>query len=154
MSRLGLVLATCGPVGYVPFAPGTFGSLLGLAVFVAMRATGSSGAEIGLIVILFAAGTWGGTVAERSLGSDPGPVVIDEVFGMLVTLALLPVTVPGAIVGFILFRILDVFKPWPASRFERLPGGLGIMADDGMAAVYGNLIMRGLIWLAPAGWLA
>jgi phosphatidylglycerophosphatase A len=154
MSRLGLVLATCGPVGYVPFAPGTFGSLLGLALLFAIRATGSSSVEMGLIVILFAAGTWGGTVAERSLGSDPGPVVIDEVFGMLVTLALLPVTVPGAIVGFILFRILDVFKPWPASRFERLPGGLGIMADDGMAAVYGNLIMRGLIWLAPAGWLA
>jgi phosphatidylglycerophosphatase A len=155
MSRVGLLIATCGPVGYAPFAPGTFGSLLGLALFAAIRATGSVGVELAVIALLFALGTWGGTVAERKLGgSDPGPVVIDEVFGMLVTLALLPVTVLGAIVAFVLFRVLDVFKPWPAGRFERLPGGLGIMADDGMAAVYGNLILRGAMALAPAGWLA
>jgi phosphatidylglycerophosphatase A len=63
------------------------------------------------------------------------------------------VNLAGAIVGFLLFRALDVFKPWPSGRFERLPGGLGVMADDGMAALYGNLVMRALIALAP-GWLA
>jgi phosphatidylglycerophosphatase A len=73
---------------------------------------------------------------------------------MLITLALLPVTLTGAIVGFFLFRALDVFKPWPSGRFERLPGGLGVMADDGMAALYGNGIMRILMVLAPAGWLS
>ena len=73
---------------------------------------------------------------------------------MLITLALLPVTPAGAVVGFFVFRILDIIKPWPAAGFEKLPGGLGIMADDGMAAIYGNLVMRGLIWLAPTGWLA
>jgi phosphatidylglycerophosphatase A len=72
---------------------------------------------------------------------------------MLITLALLPVTATGAFVGFLVFRVLDVVKPWPSAGFEKLPGGLGVMADDGMAAVYGNLIMRGLIALAPAGWL-
>jgi phosphatidylglycerophosphatase A len=51
------------------------------------------------------------------------------------------------------FRILDVYKPWPAARFEALAGGLGVMADDGMAAVYGNLVMRALILVVPAGWL-
>jgi phosphatidylglycerophosphatase A len=56
-------------------------------------------------------------------------------------------------VGFLVFRLLDVYKPWPAARFEGLPGGLGVMADDGMAAVYGNLVMRLLILVAPAGWL-
>ena len=56
----------------------------------------------------------------------------------------------GAFVGFLVFRILDVIKPFPSARFERLPGGLGVMADDGMAAIYGNLVMRGLIALAPA----
>ena len=106
------------------------------------------------IVILFAIGIWSGTVAEHHFGGvDPGPIVLDEVVGMLITLALLPVTLTGAIVGFLVFRVLDVVKPWPSDGFEKLPGGLGVMADDGMAAVYGNLVMRGLIWLAPAGWL-
>jgi phosphatidylglycerophosphatase A len=73
---------------------------------------------------------------------------------MLITLALIPVTTTGAIVGFLVFRALDVFKPWPAGRFERLHGGLGVMADDGMAALYGNIIMRMLIAVAPAGWLS
>jgi phosphatidylglycerophosphatase A len=74
------------------------------------------------------------------------------VFGMLVTLAFIPVGVGGALVGFFIFRALDIIKPWPARRLEALPGGWGIMADDGMAALYGNLIMRALMALAP-GWL-
>ena len=100
-------------------------------------------------------GVLGKLVARQHFGRvDPGPVVLDEVAGMLITLALIPVTVTGAIVGFLLFRVLDVIKPWPANRFEALPGGLGVMADDAMAAVYGNVIMRVLIVVTPAGWLA
>ena len=152
MQRLGLFIATCGYLGYVPIAPGTFGSAAGLAVFYAVRSTGSVSVELAAIVILFAIGVWSGTVAEHHFGGiDPGPVVLDEVVGMLITLALLPVNLTGAIVGFLIFRVLDVLKPWPSAGFEKLPGGLGVMADDGMAAVYGNLLMRGLIALAP-GW--
>ena len=155
MHRLGLLLATCGYIGYVPYAPGTFGSAVGLAVFYAVRATGSISVELAAIVVVFAIGIWSATVAEHHFGGiDPGPVVIDEVAGILITLALLPVNIWGALVGFVVFRILDVVKPWPAARFETLPGGLGVMADDGMAAIYGNLIMRGLLLVAPAGWLA
>ena len=133
-------------------APGTFGSAVGLVLFFAVRSSGSVGLELAVIVIVCAVGIWSATVAERQLGDvDPAPVVIDEVAGMLITLAFLPVTLTGAIVGFLMFRVLDVVKPWPSSRFERLPGGLGIMADDAMAAVYGQLLMRGLIVLAP-GW--
>ena len=155
MHRFGLLLATCGYIGYVPIAPGTFGSAVGLAVFFAVRASGSVGLELGVIAMLFAVGIWSGTVAEHHFGGiDPAPIVLDEVVGMLITLALLPVNVTGAIVGFVVFRILDVIKPWPSARFETLPGGLGVMADDGMAAIYGNLIMRGLLAMAPAGWLA
>ena len=154
MHRLGLFLATCGYLGYVPFAPGTFGSALGLVVFFAVRSTGSVAVELGVIALVFATGLWSGTVAEHHFGGiDPGPVVLDEVLGMLVTLALLPVNVTGALVGFLVFRVLDVIKPWPSAGFEKLPGGLGVMADDGMAAVYGNLVMRGLIAITPAGWL-
>ena len=154
MQRLGLFVATCGYLGYVPIAPGTFGSAAGLAVFYAVRSTDSIAVEIAVIALLFAIGTWAGTVAEHHFGGvDPGPVVMDEVVGMLITLALLPVNATGAILGFLVFRVLDVVKPWPSAGFEKLPGGLGVMADDGMAAVYGNLVMRGLIAIAPAGWL-
>ena len=152
MRRLGLFIATCGYLGYVPIAPGTFGSAAGLAVFYLVRSTGSVRVELAAILVLFAIGVWSGTEAEHHFGgTDPGPIVLDEVVGMLITLALLPVNLTGAIVGFLIFRVLDVVKPWPSAGFEKLPGGLGVMADDGMAAVYGNLLMRGLIALAP-GW--
>jgi phosphatidylglycerophosphatase A len=154
MSRVGLFIATCGYLGYVPVAPGTFGSAAGLAVFFLLRHIGSTGAEVATIAALFGVGIWSSTVAEHHFGRiDPAPVVLDEVVGMLITLASLPVSIGGALVGFLVFRILDVIKPWPSARFESLPGGLGVMADDGMAAVYGNLVMRGLIAVAPAGWL-
>jgi phosphatidylglycerophosphatase A len=153
MDRLGVFVATCAYVGYVPIAPGTFGSAAGLVLFWVIRSSGSTGVEVAALTVVLAIGIWSGTVAERHFrGVDPGPVVMDEVFGMLVTLAFLPVSMPGAIVGFFVFRLLDIVKPWPARRLEALHGGLGIMADDGMAAVYGNLVMRGLIAVAP-GWL-
>ena len=153
MDRVGLFIATCGYLGYVPVAPGTFGSAAGLVVFYAVRNSGSIGVELAAIIVLFAIGIWSATVAEHYFGGvDPAPVVLDEIVGMLMTLAFLPVSTTGAIVGFFVFRVLDVVKPWPSSRFERLPGGLGVMADDGMAALYGNLAMRGLMAVTP-GWL-
>jgi phosphatidylglycerophosphatase A len=155
MRRLAVFLATCGYVGYAPVAPGTFGSAAGLVIFALVRGSGSFVVEIAAIVVLFAIGVWSGTEAERHFGGvDPGPIVLDEVVGMLITLALIPVNTMGAFVGFVVFRALDVVKPWPSGRFERLPGGLGVMADDGMAALYGNGVMRILVALTPAGWLS
>ena len=152
--RLGVFVATFAYVGYAPFAPGTFGSAAGLLVFYLVRRTHLPWVEFAAILLTFVLGIWSGTEAEHHFGgTDPGPVVIDEVMGMLITLVLLPVTVTGAIVGFLVFRVLDVIKPWPAARFESLPGGLGVMADDGMAAIYGNLIMHVLVRVAPHGWL-
>jgi phosphatidylglycerophosphatase A len=151
MARLGLLVATCGYVGYAPIAPGTFGSAVGVAAFYAIRATASPAIELAAIVLLFAIGIWSATVTERALNmTDPGPVVIDEVVGMLMTLALLPLSGFGVLVGFLVFRVFDVIKPWPAARFESLHGGLGVMADDAMAGIYGNLVMRGLLLVAPA----
>lgn len=155
MRRLAVFLATCGYVGYAPVAPGTFGSAAGLAIFAIVRSSGSTLVEIATIVLLFTIGIWSGTEAEHHFGGvDPGPIVLDEVVGMLITLALIPVNTMGAFVGFLVFRALDVFKPWPSGRFERLPGGLGVMADDGMAALYGNGLMRILVAVTPAGWLS
>jgi phosphatidylglycerophosphatase A len=153
MRRLGVFLATFGYIGYAPIAPGTFGSAAGLLVYLAVRMTGSSAIELGAIVVLFTVGVWSANEAEHHFGNvDPGPVVLDEVVGMLITLALLKVNLSGAILGFLVFRVLDVVKPWPSGRFEHLPGGLGVMADDGMAAIYGNALMRLAIYAAP-GWL-
>ena len=154
-ARLGLAIATCGYLGFVPVAPGTFGSAAGLGLFLLLAHVGSPALYVSVAVLLFALGVWGSSVAERELGrTDPGAVVMDEVVGMLITLAFLDVTLAGAVAGFLVFRLLDVVKPWPSRRFEQLHGGLGVMADDAMAAVYGNLVMRALLWLAPVGWFA
>jgi len=149
--RLAVFIATVGYCGYFPIAPGTVGSAAGLVFYLLVWWTQSPLVEIGLILGLFALGTWAGTVTERYLGGvDPGPIVLDEVVGMLITLALIPVGVSAAIVGFFLFRLFDVIKPYPAGRLESLHGGLGVMADDAMAAVYANISLRLLMWLAPA----
>jgi len=152
--RLGLFIATCGYLGYVPVAPGTFGSAAGLVVFAAVRWSGSPALELAVIILLFAVGVWSANAAERHFGGvDPAPVILDEVVGMLITLAFLPVNITGAVVGFLLFRLFDVVKPWPANRLEAVHGGLGVMADDAMAGVYGNVAMRLLAVVLPAGWL-
>jgi phosphatidylglycerophosphatase A len=154
VTRLAVFIATAGYSGYFPFAPGTVGSAVGLLVYLLAWWMQSPIIEIGLIVVLFAAGVWAGTTAERYFGGvDPGPIVIDEVVGMLITLAFIPVGWSGALAGFFLFRIFDIIKPFPAGRFEALHGGLGVMADDAMAAVYANISLRLLLWWLPA-WIA
>lgn len=154
MTRLAVLLSTVGYIGYFPVAPGTVGSAAGLLVYALVMLSGSAWAELAAIVLVFAVGAWAATISERYFGGiDPGPVVIDEVLGILVTLAFVPVGVKGAVVGFFVFRVLDVIKPYPANRLERLHGGLGVMADDAAAAVYGNIVMRLIAAYAP-GWLS
>jgi phosphatidylglycerophosphatase A len=140
-----LAVATVFGIGYVPVAPGTFGSLVGLAVWAVLPASAIS--QGGAIATLLVLGFMTGGVAERHFRrADPRQVVLDEVMGMLVTLFLVPVTAAGAVLGFLLFRLADVIKPYPANRLERLPGGIGVMADDFMAAVYANLALRLVTW--------
>jgi phosphatidylglycerophosphatase A len=145
-SLVGLAVATFLGVGYAPFAPGTFGSAAGLVVWWLLPA--SPVVQAVAIVAIFAAGSWGGNIAERHFGrTDPGQVVIDEVMGMLITLFLNPVGWIGALAGFVLFRVFDVIKPYPANRLEALHGGVGVMADDAMAAVYANCVLRAALAL-------
>ena len=154
LRRAGVIIATCAPFGYSPVAPGTVGSGVGLAVFYGVRQLNASAAiELVILLLLIAIGIWSATEAERHFGGiDPGQVVIDEVIGMLITLAFIPVGLAGAVVGFFVFRVLDIVKPWPARRLERLPGGMGIVFDDVMAGIYGNIVMWVLVALAPT-WL-
>jgi phosphatidylglycerophosphatase A len=136
-----LAVATVCGIGYAPVAPGTFGSAAGLLLWMILPA--STFVQASTIVALFVMGSIAGSAAERYYGrTDPRHVVVDEVMGMLITLFLVPVTLKGAFLGFLLFRLTDVIKPYPANRLERLPGGVGVMADDFMAAIYANLALR------------
>jgi phosphatidylglycerophosphatase A len=150
-TRLAILLATFGYVGHFPIAPGTAGSAAALLLYAALRLVGSPVVvDVAVILVLFGAGCWAGSVAEAHYGrTDPGYVVLDEVIGMLLTLLFVPVTWVGVIVGFLLFRGFDIVKPFPARQCERLHGGLGIMSDDAVAGVYGNLALRLIIWVAP-----
>jgi phosphatidylglycerophosphatase A len=139
-----LAVATSLGAGYAPIAPGTFGSAVGLLLWLMLP---SSTLVQGIAILaLFVIGSWSGSVAERHFGrTDPGQVVVDEVAGMLVTLFLVPAGSlgwAGGLGAFFLFRIADIVKPFPANRLERLPGGIGIMADDIMAGIYANVALR------------
>jgi phosphatidylglycerophosphatase A len=150
MLFVALALATSAGVGYIPFAPGTFGSLAGLLIWWLLPE--SAAVQLGVIVGLFVLGSWSASIAEQHFAStDPGPVVIDEVMGMLITLFLNPVGWVGVTLGFLLFRASDIIKPYPSNRLERLHGGIGVMADDAMAAVYANLALRAVV--AFSGWV-
>lgn len=151
MTRLAILLATFGYVGHFPIAPGTAGSAAALVLYVLLRSIGSPVVEVSAVVLLLFAGFWAGSAAERHYGrEDPGYVVLDEVVGMLLTLLFIPLTWTGVVLGFFLFRLFDIVKPPPASQLERLHGGFGIMLDDVVAGIFGNLALRLLIWLVPA----
>ena len=138
-----LAIATWG-VGYSPLAPGTCGSLVGLGIFLLLA---SLPLQVLAIIVVTWAGIWAASRVERILGlKDPGKVVVDEVAGQMI--ALLPVWAfangpykLAIIISFTLFRLFDIFKPYPARKFESLRGGLGIMADDLVAGVYAALVL-------------
>jgi phosphatidylglycerophosphatase A len=145
MRILVLALATGAGSGYAPFAPGTFGSLVGLALWWALWGLrpGAYAAACGAAI---GAGIWAADRAERIFGKhDDGRITIDEVAGMLLSLAWLPDRPEVGGVGFALFRLFDIWKPFPARNAERLPGGVGVMADDLAAGLYANLVGQ-LVW--------
>ena len=149
--RAALFLATAGPIGHAPFAPGTFGSLLGLAAGYGLSLL-PNGVALILTVCLLLLSVWAAGTAEKILRQkDPGSIVIDEVAGMAVTMLGLSVSFKTALIAFVLFRIFDIAKPFPIRRIEHiLPGGFGVVMDDVVAGLMGNIILRLLYWLAPA----
>lgn len=132
----------CG-LGHFPFAPGTVGSAAALAAGWALNAAAGPWAVAALALALAAAGWWAaGRMAAARGVEDPPQVVVDEAAGMLVSLAFLPAAWEVSGAAFFLFRILDITKPWPADRMEKLPGGLGIVADDLVVGLYANLLLQ------------
>jgi phosphatidylglycerophosphatase A len=152
LDGLATVVATGLGSGYSPLAPGTAGSAVGLLLFWPMRGLSPLALALAIALVSAAGVAAASRVARRAGQEDPGRVVVDEVAGMWVTLWLLPATPLLAALGFVAFRVMDVWKPWPARDLERLPGGWGIMADDLMAGVYANLLLRVLLLsgLVPA----
>ena len=152
MRRLAVFVCSFGYIGFFPVAPGTVGSAAGVAVYLAARSVPYL--ELIFIVAFAVAGIILTRPCEEDLRCiDPGPIVIDEVMGMLITLFMIPVGWGGILLGFLLFRALDVLKPFPARQLEKLHGGFGVMADDAMAAIYAHLLLRGAYYLAP-GWVS
>jgi phosphatidylglycerophosphatase A len=149
LSSVALALATGFGSGYSPVVPGTAGSLVGLLLFLPAHALPPAGLLAAMAVLVVAGVAAAGHVARMTGLEDPGIVVIDEVAGMWVSLLFLPLTPVTAVAAFVIFRIFDVVKPFPARRLEDLPGGYGIMCDDLMAGAYANLVLRGLIALWP-----
>lgn len=148
--------ATFFGLGLSPFAPGTFGTLGGVAI--AWALAGSSNYLLWSLVVaagLYIVGRMVAPWSEEVSGKDPGFYVIDEVIGYLVTVAWLGGPTPlTLLVGFVVFRFFDILKPPPVKRFERIPGGDGILLDDVVAGLYGLGVMALLrtFLLEPADW--
>ena len=152
MEKIAFFIWTAGFAGLVPVAPGTAGSVVGLVLLILVRATRNDWIEVLVLVIVVAVGTWSASAAERHYRrEDPGEIVIDEVAGMMLTLLWLPSGWVSFLVGFLAFRFFDIVKPFPARLAERLPGGVGVMADDLVAGLYGYASVWTVLWLLPAG---
>ena len=148
---LAKVVATAFGSGYSPFAPGTAGSAVGLLLF-ALLARRPWPWQLAACAVVFVVGVAAAGRVAALLGiEDPGLVVVDEVAGQWITLTALPFTPAVAIAGFVLFRLMDVLKPWPARDLERLHGGWGIMLDDVMAGIYAHLLLRVGLLVWPVG---
>lgn len=145
MNRIALTLATWFGCGLFPVGPGTAGSLAAVIIaWLVDRYLGGTRLFLfGITFLLLMPGVWSATVTARISGKeDPGKVVIDEVLGQWVTLlGAYNFSLPSLIAGFVLFRIFDIWKPWPVRRLEALPTGYGIVADDIGAGIYAALIL-------------
>ena len=138
-----MFFATWFGTGFIPFAPGTWGSLAALPFAAGAYSLGMVFSSLSLVVIFFLSIPISGSASRIMKTEDPSSVVIDEVAGIFVTLFLIPVSWTGILAGFILFRIFDIIKPFPAGLIDkRIKGGAGIVLDDIMAGVYANLGLR------------
>ena len=150
---LATMLATGFGSGYSRWAPGTAGTAVGLALFWPIHGLAFP-YQLAATVALFFLGVQAATIVERETGlKDPGIVVVDEIVGMWVTMLLVPWSPAWALGGFLLFRVFDVVKPFPARRAESLPRGWGIVCDDVFAGVYANLVLQLVRWTIARGWL-
>ncbi len=155
--RVPLLIASGFYIGLIPGAPGTYASLATtLAFFFVYRISYRVVPElhVSAVCLISVIGVLSSAAVARQMGlDDPSAVVIDEIAGQLLTFLFVPVSLTSLIAGTILFRLFDIFKPYPIRRLESLGNGVGIMADDLLAGVYANLVLHGMIklWSAASG---
>lgn len=148
-----VLIATGLGLGRAPIAPGTVGSLAGLLVVAVLWRLGGAWTVAAGAVFVTALGMWAASGAEARFGQrDPGAVVIDEIAGQMVSLLFLAPDVTTLVIGFVLFRVFDIWKPFPVRRAEKLPGASGIMVDDLLAGAYANLVQQALRLGFPEWW--
>ncbi len=146
MDTLLKYVATLGIIGYIPLAPGTFGTLCAFVLFIIVKP--SLYFHLALLALIIPVGIISSHSAERSLKiKDSSHIVIDEFCGYLLSVLFLPFSFSCAVSAFFLFRVFDILKPFPIRRIEKtFTGGTGVMADDMAAALYTNIILQ--IWRA------
>ena len=139
-------VATFLGIGKIPWAPGTWASLAAIPFFYPFLGKPLQLAEI--LVGVYFLGVYTSTQMEKEVGEkDPSSAVIDEVLGMGVAMVAIPQQWPFVVMAFVLFRLFDIWKPFPIRRLEKLPGGWGIMTDDLVAGIYAN------IWIQIGAWV-
>jgi phosphatidylglycerophosphatase A len=143
MRGLAVAIGTGCGAGFSPFAPGTVGSLVGVALYLPLAAAGLPAVGVG-VVLLFAAGVWAaGVCGERYGAHDHGRIVVDEIVGQFIALAGFPAQPGWLLAGFLLFRLFDIWKPYPAGLIDsRWRTPFGVMADDVVAGVYANVALQ------------
>jgi len=130
-------------LGYLPLAPGTWGTLGGVALIYLLRDCPLP-LYVLLCIVVLLMGVWFCAVTQHILKiKDPSKAVIDEIVGIMITMIGIPVTLGWGLAGFLLFRIFDIWKPAPANIFdERVKNGWGVMMDDVVAGIYGNILLH------------
>jgi phosphatidylglycerophosphatase A len=142
MNYFTTILATGFGVGYSPIAPGTLGTLLAIPIYYFLSELSFPLYELTLITFFFLS-SWISEKAENYFGKKDDPrIVIDEMMGFFIAMLWVTKTPFFILVGFILFRVFDIFKPFPIRRFEKVRGGFGVVLDDVMAGIYANIILH------------
>ncbi len=141
--------ATWFGAGLLPWLPGTWGSLAALPFAWGLHAAGGPLAIAVAALVVFLVGCWVSEVyCARARLDDPGSIVIDEVVGQWVVLLAVPPDIGLYLLGFVVFRVFDIWKPWPVRWADRyVKGGLGVMLDDLLAAGYGGALMASVLWV-------
>ena len=146
--RIALWLSTWFGVGLLPGAPGTWGALAALPFAAALASLGGPLLLLAAAAAVCALGCWASRVHMDAVDAhDPGEIVVDEVFGQWLTLAFVPVSFWAYLIGFVLFRTVDILKFWPCNWIDRRVGGAaGVMLDDAVAALYAGAALHALLW--------
>lgn len=147
--RLKLFFATGFLTGYFPFASGTVGSFLAVLIYLLIPGFEEPYILIFVILLFSVVGIFTSEFAEKIYGFDPPEVVIDEIVGMWITLLFVPKTFVITAIGFVLFRIFDIVKPFPARQSQDLKGGIGIMLDDIISGFYSLVILHLILIIFP-----